>query len=840
MSRARRRREARDRERERARSRRSVERRLRDQERELSSRTRKQRKRRRAARDVYGAIGFETMWRDGICEVERGLFSQTVSFSDVSYQSARQEAQEAIFSACCQLYDSFGADTSLQLSVANTPIPAEEVGNRAFFDDSDPVTGRYAREYNRILNDKMREGVSNLVRTRTITYAVGARDVEAAVPMLARVRGSVAGALSRVRCEVEPLDGEARLRAINDLLRPGRPLVFDWSMVGPATGLRTKDLVCPDAIELRPEGSTTQLVIDGMWHQTLVVRSFGSELSDRCLASVIDLPIPLCATLHVQGMDKAKAVALVKQRLAWMDKEIIDEQMSAVKKGYDFEILPSELKYSKAEAEDLLEHLQNKNQRLFAYTGLVHTYARTRAELENQVMQIISTARSWSVDLSTLAYRQREGLNSVLPLGNNHVEVGRLSTTAEVAIQIPFATQEVNQEGGGYYGQNKVSSNLVICNRKSLASPMGYVSGKPGSGKSFSVKREIENTILAYRNDQVVIFDPAGEYASVVVPNGGVSVKLGPGSGACLNPFDLADVAGQPPAAQRAFKIDAFLALSGATMAEGSQGLPEADKSIISRCVELAYERCGAVGRVPVLGDLYDVLLEQGEPEARDIALRYERYVKGALSFFNHESTVGFDARVTNIDLKDLSSNMRTFAMLTALEAVRNLMYRNWERGVTTWLYIDEVQSLFDHPAIVSYFSKFWAEGRKFNLVCTGITQNSVYMLAHEEARNMVLNSDFILLHKQSPLDRKAWVDLLGLSDEEATYIDESVRPGEGLLVAGAARVPIKDDFPRGELYDLFNTKPDEVAEARRAAGDTGRLARRVPDPMAPPGRHFA
>ena len=247
MSRARRRREARDRERERARSRRSVERRLRDQERELSDRTRRQRRRRRAARDVYGAIGFETMWHDGICEVERGLFSQTVSFTDVSYQSARQEAQEAIFAACCQLYDSFGADSSLQLSVTNTPIPAEEVGNRAFFDGSDPVTGRFAREYNRILNDKMREGVSNLVRTRLITHAVGARDVESAVPMLARVRGGVAGALSRVRCEVELLDGEARLRAINDLLRPGHPLVFDWSMVGPTTGLRTKDLVCPDA-----------------------------------------------------------------------------------------------------------------------------------------------------------------------------------------------------------------------------------------------------------------------------------------------------------------------------------------------------------------------------------------------------------------------------------------------------------------------------------------------------------------------------------------------------------------------------------------------------------------
>ena len=796
---------------------RSVERRLREQERELTATGRRQRRRRHAARDVYNAIGYNAMYKDGICEVERGLFSQTVSFDDISYQSAREESKESIFSAYCQLFDSFGADSALQLTIVNSPIPADEIGRRSFFEEGDPVTGRYAAEYNRILNDKMREGISNLVRRRYLTFSVGAKDVESAVPKLARVRSSVSGALSRVRCGCTPLNGEERLRAVAEILRPGRRLDFDWSMVEPRSGLRTKDLVCPDAIELRPEGSSTQIRIDGTWATTLVVRALDADLSDKCLASIIDLPIPLAVSLHVQGMDKAKAVSYVKKRLAWMDKEIIDEQMSAVKKGYDFEILPSELKYSKAEAEDLLDHLQNKNQRLFSYTGLVYTWADTRAELENQVMQIVREAQSNSIMLSTLAYRQREGLNSVLPLGNNHVEVGRLSTTAQVAIQIPFATQEINQEGGGYYGQNKESSNLVICNRKRLASPMGYVAGKPGSGKSFSVKREIENTILAYTDDQVIIFDPAGEYASVVVPNGGTSVKLGPGSGVHMNPFDLADVAGQSPAAQRAFKIDAFLALSGATMAEGSQGLPEADKSIISRCVELAYEACAAEGRVPILEDFYRILLEQPEREARGIALRYERYVKGALSFFNHESTVGFEERITNIDFKDLSSNMRVFGMLTALESVRNRMYANFERGITTWLYIDEVQSLFDHPAIVSYFSKFWAEGRKFNLICTGITQNSVYMLEHEEARNMVLNSDFVLLHKQSPLDRKAWVDLLGLSDQEAGYIDESVRPGEGLLIAGGARVPIKDDFPKGVLYDLFNTKPEEIAEAKRA-----------------------
>ena len=237
----------------------------------------------------------------------------------------------------------------------------------------------------------------------------------------------------------------------------------------------------------------------------------------------------------------------------------------------------------------------------------------------------------------------------------------------------------------------------------------------------------------------------------------------------------------------------------------------------MSRCVEAAYVAASMHDRMPTLGDFYYSLTRQPEAEARDIARRYERYVKGALSFFNNQSNVAFKNRITNIDFKDLNSNMRVFGMLTALEAVRNRMYYNFERGVTTWLYIDEVQSLFSHPALISYFSKFWAEGRKFNLICTGITQNSTYRLEHEDARNMVLNSDFVLLHKQSHLDRKSWVDLLALSAQEEGYIDDSIKAGEGLLVAGGVRVPLKDDFPKGALYDLFNTKPEEIAQIKRA-----------------------
>ena len=775
-----------------------------------------QQKQRAQARDIAAYIGYDAIYKDGIAQVEAGLFSQTVEFSDISYQSARRESQQNIFTVLSSLYNYFGADSCVQLTIANVPIPEEEIGRKRFFSTESDGTALYAKEYNRILNDKMREGVSNLTRHRYLTYMVGADDVYDAVPKLSRIKGDVIDTLSRIRCEAHALDGSERLAALQSQLRPKAPFTFSWDQVGPQSSTRTKDLIAPALIDFKPEGRSDIFRVDETYGCVLSIRTFGSMLEDHYLANIIDLPMPLSVNLHIGPIAQSDALALVKRQLDWMDKEIIDEQMAAVKKGYDYSILPPELRYSKEEAEELLDFLRNKNERLFVYTGLVYTYAGSLEELDRQVEQVVSVAQGNSLGIVGLDYRQKHALNSMLPLGRNHVNVSRHLTTGQIAMQMPFASQELNQEGGGYYGQSKQSGNLVICNRKRLASPMGFVCGKPGSGKSFSVKREILNTVLAFPEDEVVIFDPAGEYSTLVGSCNGQNIRLAPDSDTSMNPFDLTDVEGKADAAQMAFKIDAFLALSSAMMAEGSEGLPEADKSIITRCVEAAYVQSGE--RIPVLGDFYRILVEQPEREARDIALRYERFVKGALSFFNRQSNVTFKNRVTNVDLHDLSSNMRVFGMLTALEAVRNRMYENFERGVTTWLYIDEVQSLFGHPAIIEYFSKFWAEGRKFNLICTGITQNSTYMLTHESARNMVLNSDFCLLHKQSALDRKSWVDLLTLSDTEAGYIDDSIKAGEGLLVAGGARVPIMDDFPKGALYDLFNTKPDEIAELKRKA----------------------
>ena len=737
----------------------------------------RRRRERDRSREMAAYVGYDAMYRDGIAQVMPGVFSQTVEFSDISYQSARKEARETAFTVMSSLFNYFPADSHVQLQVVNAPIPADEVGRKVFFEPGERATAGLAEEYNRILNDKMREGVSNLVRHRYLTYAVGADDVDAAVPKLARIRGDVEQTLARIRCSSRALDGVERLELLQGQLRPGSRFEFSWDKLSPTSGARTKDIVMPSTLDFKPEGRSDCFRSDGRYGAVLAVRSFGSVIEETYLASIIDLPLPLNVTLHVQPIAQSEALALVKRQIDWMDKEIIDEQMSAVKKGYDYQILPPELRFSKEEAEELLDFLRNKNERLFVYT----------------------VAQGCTIGLEPLHFRQRQALNSVLPLGDNHVTVSRYLTTGQVAMQMPFASQSLDEAGGGYYGQSRESGNLVLCDRKRLASPMGFVCGKPGSGKSFSVKREITNTVLAHPEDEVVIFDPAGEYGNLV---------------------DTADVADRADAAKLAYKTDAVLALSSALMAEGREGLPERDRSIIARCVGEAYRECARDGRLPTLGDFHAALLAQPEPEAADIALRYERYVKGAFSFFNGQSNVALDNRITNIDMHGLGQNMRVFGMITALEMVRNRVMVTPPRPNYTWLYIDEVQSLFAHPTVVEYFARLWREGRKFGLICTGISQNTSHMLANAEARDMVLNSEFFLLHKQSTADLDAWAEMLQLSATERGYIGDAVKPGEGLLISAGIRVPITDDFPKGPLYDLWNTKPAEVAERemRRAA----------------------
>ena len=802
----------------------SVKSQLKDRDKELSAKTEGFRRKRESAKSVVEYIGYNKMYQDGICEVEEGLFSASLAFDDTSYHSVRDEQQKAMFSALTRLYDQFGPNTLVQMSVINTPLLREEVGNRQFFDvnHQDNDAARHdAAVFNDILNDKIREGVSNIRRNRYLTYAVSAETADEAARQLSRIETECSRILNSMGSRAHLMNGTQRLSVVHSLLNPYKPFYFDYQRdISAKRAQTTKDCIAPTQIDFKPDGVLNDCfkLDNGVYGQVLVMRQFGSELSDRALADLVDLPIPMCATWFVQPMEKSKAINFVRARSAWIDKEIIEEQRSAVNKGYDFQLLPQELKYSKEETEDVLDNLQNKNQRLYDFTGLVYTYAPDKEKLDQQVMRIISVARQNSIEVDTYDFRQRRGLNSVLPLGHNHVEITRKFTTAEVSMLVPFATQELDDAGGNYYGQNKHSRNLVICNRKLLTSPMGFVCGKTGSGKGMFVKTEMTGTIFSNPTDEIYVIDRAGEYTEIARRYGGTVYHFGVGTGTYLNPFDTVSVSHMSRAEQIAFKIDAMLAQAGASAEETGTPLSEVEQSIIQRCVEIAFQKAEERedGLPPILQDFYDTAREQPERQAQVIALKYERFVKGSMDFFNHQSNVAWDTRIVDFNLKDLPDSMLVFALINVCEAVRNRMYYNAKRGVRTWLYVEEMQSMFAYPTVLNYFSRFANEGRKFGLLLTGITQNATAMLDNPAARNIVLNADFIMLLKQSPLDRMKWAELLNLSEQEEECIDDSAEAGDGLLLAGNARVPIRGKFPSGNvLYDLFSTNPNETNDKK-------------------------
>ena len=808
--------------RENAQKQKSIQQQLKDRDKELSSKMITARHRRRSAKDVVSFIGYNRMYEDGICEVEEGMFSSSIKFEDTSYHSVREDTQKGIFAAMCRLYDQFGADTLVQMNIINTPLLKEQVGHRKFFDPSKQRTQNAANDaavFNEILNEKMRQGVSNIKRDMYVTFSISAPNVDEAIPKITRIENQISSIMSSIGSKSHVMNGTERLQVLNSQLNPLKPFDFDYKRDISARMVQTtKDCIAPMSLDFKPDGMADCFKTGDMWGQVLVIRRLGSELTDQALSDITELPVPLNLTLYAQPMDKAAAVAFVRQRSAWIDKEMIEEQRSAVSKGYDFSILPQELKYSKEETEDVLDNLQNKNQRLYVFTGLIYTYAPTKKQLDNQILSIISAARQNSIEVDMYDYRQRDGLNSVLPLGHNYCEISRMSTTAEVAIFMPFATMELDDKGGNYYGQNKHSSNLIFCNRKLLTSPMGFVCGKTGSGKGMAVKTEMTSTIFSNPTDEIYIIDRAGEYTGICNRYGGSTYNFSVDSKTYLNPFDTVSVDHLSPDAQLAFKIDAMLAQAGASAAEAGRDLDEVEQSIITRCVQKAFMKARSEGdKPPLLEDFYNILQEQPEEVALTIALRYERFVTGTQNFFNHQSNVDFNSRIIDFNLKELPDSMLVFALINVCEAVRNRMYFNAKRGVRTWLYVEEMQSLFAYPTVLNYFSRFSNEGRKFGLLLTGISQNAVAMLKNKAAQNLVLNSDFLLLLKQSPLDRAEWSRLLNLSEQEEEFIDESIEPGDGLLIAGGARVPIRGKFPSGNvLYDLFSTNPNEVADKER------------------------
>ena len=759
-------------------------------------------------------IAYKEMARDGICRVKDRCYSKTIRFSDINYQLAQNEDKNAIFENWCDFLNYFDSSIHFQLSFINHKSSMKELENviliRPANDDFDEIRMEYAQ----MLRHQLAKGNNGLVKSKYITFSIEADNIREAKPKLERIESDILNNFKILGVPAVTLNGAERLQILYETFNPDETVDFRFdydSML--RTGLTTKDYVAPTSFVFR-DGKTFQM------GNTIGAVSFlqilAPELTDKMLAEFLDMDKNLIVNLHIQSVDQLKAIKLVKSKVTDINRMKIEEQKKAVRSGYDMDIIPSDLNTYGGEAKRLLEDLQSRNERMFLVTVLFLNTARTKQELDNAVLQTAGIAQKYNCMLRRLDYQQEEGLMSSVPLGVNHISIRRALTTTSTAIFVPFTTQELFMEGESlYYGLNALSNNMIMVDRKKLKNPNGLILGTPGSGKSFAAKREITNAFFVTQDD-IIIGDPEGEYYPLVHALGGQVIHISPTSRDYINPMDI-NMDYSEDDNPLGVKSDFVLSLCELIM--GSRdGIEAEEKSVIDRCLPLVYQKYFSDPRpenMPVLGDLYDCLRKQKEPQAQRIATALEIYVNGSLKVFNHQTNVELNNRIVCFDIKDLGKQLKKLGMLIVQDQVWNRVTVNRGSHKSTRYYIDEFHLLLKEEQTAAYSVEIWKRFRKWGGIPTGITQNIKDLLASREIENIFENSDFILMLNQAAGDRQILAKQLNISPYQLSYVTNSGE-GEGLLFYGSTIIPFKDKFDKSlKLYSLMTTKPEEIEKQK-------------------------
>ena len=753
-------------------------------------------------------IPYIAMHPDGICQIPGGLYTKTLEYEDINYAVASTEDQTAIISGWSACLNYFDSSLPFQLSFVNrrsrnanrykVNIPAQE-------DDFNSIRGEYVE----MLKGQIAKSNNGIERYKYITFGLPADGVAEARPRLGRVEADVMGNLKRLGVQSCPLDGRDRLAVLHGQMHPGgrEPFRFAWKDI-PKTGMGTKDYIAPDSFDFR---QSRTFRVGQMWGAASYLQIMASELSDKLLAEILELDAELTVTMHIQTVDQLKAIKTIKGKISDIGRMKAEEQKKAVRAGYDMEILPPDLITFSKDAAELLSDLQSRNERMFLLTFIVVNTAGSRQQLDNNVFQAASIAQKYNCQLTRLDFRQEEGLMSSLPLGLNQIEIQRGLTTSSVAIFIPFTTQELFQDGKEalYCGLNALSNNLIMVDRKRLKNPNGLILGTPGSGKSFAAKREIANVFLV-TDDDIIICDPEAEYGPLVERLHGQVIKISPTSPHYINPMDL-NLNYSDDENPLSLKSDFILSLCELIVG-GKDGLMPVEKTIIDRCVRMVYRDYlsdPVPENMPILEDLYNELRRQEEKEAQYIATALEIYVSGSLNVFNHRTNINIENRIVSFDIKELGKQLKKIGMLIVQDAVWNRVTVNREAHKSTRYYIDEMHLLLREEQTAAYTVEIWKRFRKWGGIPTGITQNVKDLLSSREVENIFENSDFILMLNQASGDRQILAKQLNISPHQLSYVTHSGE-GEGLLFYGNVILPFVDRFPRGEIYDLLTTKPQE------------------------------
>ena len=702
---------------------------------------------------VQDVIPVTAIFDDGIFKVGKDKYSKTYRFTDINYAVASREDKEAMFLEYSELLNSLDSGATTKITINNRRL------NRLDFEQTIliPTTGdnldEYREEYNKMLLDKA-TGANSIVQDKYITISINKKSVE-----------------------------DARKK-----------------------GHDFKDYICPDTMEFEKD----YFKMGNRYGRVLFLREYASYIKDSMVAELTDMNRNLMMSIDIVPVPTDEAVKEAENRLLGVETNITNWQRRQNANNNFSATVPYDMEQQKKEMKEFLDDLTTRDQRMmFAVITMVIT-ADSKEQLENDTEALLTTARKHLCQFATLKFQQVDGLNTVMPFGTRKIDAFRTLTTESLSVFIPFRVQDIFHENGIYYGQNVISKNMIIADRKQLLNGNSFILGVSGGGKSFAAKGEIINLVLSSDAD-VIIIDPEREYSRLVNAMGGEVINISATSNNHINAMDMNKDYGDganPVILKSEFIMSLCEQLIGGTNLGAKQ------KSIIDRCtasVYRSYQQNDYQGHIPTLQDFRAELLQQDEPEAKELALTIELFTHGSLNTFAKQTNVDTNNRLICYDILDLGKQLMPIGMLVVLDSILNRITQSRAKGKNTFIFIDEIYLLFQHEYSANFLFTLWKRVRKYGSYAGGITQNVDDLLQSHTARTMLANSEFIIMLNQASTDRLELAKLLNISDLQMSYIT-NVEAGHGLIKVGSSLVPFENKFPKNtKLYKLMTTKPGEA-----------------------------
>lgn len=774
------------------------------------------------AKKVLNTIPYKKILSDDIFFLGKKMYSKAYTFDDINFNLSDEEQQYMYLERYIEFLSILDDTVDCQICCWNSQINIDDFKKKTLLPQKADDLFEYRYEFNsRVLEENIRKGQNAIQKHMYITLTIKAPDEETAKRRFKSLDITATNTFNRIgNTNMRVLTSQERVEMLKDF--------FVGTDDMPVPQLTEKDfakgidkLYCaPDYFDFKKD----YFMFNNTYAKTIYIREYPSTATSEILTELLATGIEIMVTTNIETYDSAEARKLVQHQITAIDTDMAKREVKAAQHGNFSNQMPQRIKNQRDAMVSVYDKITMKDQKLFMTNMQILIMAESFEELNNNLEVIESTLKRSGCIKGEMAWEQEHGMCDCLPVGYQR-RFGWLRTmpSESVAIFMPFNVKEMQMENSVYYGLNMLSHNIILFDRmKGLVNPSGFVLACPGSGKSFTVKREIVNVFLGYKDADILVIDPEREYWKLAEAFGGEVVKFSNGSKNHINPFDfdfrLLEDEEIDIIADKCQLLTSFISCM-----DSKHPLNAQEKSFVDRCVRKAYAKSNVLttldpADMPTLGTFLECMKEETENINKDmkdkLIITVDMYVNGSAKYFDNQTNVNTKSRFIAYDIRDLNGNLKTQSMLLILDYIWNRLSENRDKGRKTYIYFDEAHLLFQDEHSLDYLRMLWKRARKYGGVLTGITQNVEDLLKDDKSRSMLSNSEFLVLLKQNPTDAAKLQDILHFTDSEIQYVNDTPA-GHGILVfGGKTKIPFYDEFPKDtKLYSMMTTNFSETAK---------------------------